>query len=58
MEVKAIGSTFKNKDGEISLILVDEMPADCVVIFINKEDWKEAKYMLGVQDGIYKTRNG
>jgi len=41
MKVSAIGKTVEH-DGEVVLV-VKELPADCMVLFVSMDVWKEIK---------------
>ena len=42
IEIRAVGQTIINADGECVLVLPDDLPPDSIVLFVNKEDAKEA----------------
>ena len=48
MDIKAFGYTVKDNSGETQLILKGDLPSDCFVVFISKEDWDEACKLLRI----------
>lgn len=46
MEIKAVGITYKGPDGSVGLIMEDDMPEDCVVVFMSKKDYEELKELI------------
>lgn len=42
LDIKKVGKTFEH-DGEFLLITDGDMPADCVVVFMDKESWEKLK---------------
>ena len=48
MRVKALGQTIK-KDGEVMLVVGgNDMPPDCMVIFIDLEEWEKIKKQVEI----------
>ena len=46
MKIKAIGLTHKRPDGSVGIFMEDDMPEDCVVVFMSKEDFEELKAQI------------
>jgi len=45
IKIQSIGYT-KEIDGDTSLIMASDMPAECVVLFLDKQDYKELLELL------------
>ena len=50
LEIKAVGQTIINADGECVLVLPSDLPPDSIVLFINKESAKKAIAKLEKND--------
>lgn len=47
MKIQSLGVTTKDKEGNVCMaMLQDDMPVDCVVIFILKEDYPKLIELL------------
>jgi hypothetical protein len=46
MKIVKIGVTVKNNAGEVQLIMPGKFPDNCMAIFIDKDDYEEAKKRL------------
>ena len=42
LNIIAVGMTIKQGD-DVQLLLEGDMPADCVVVFMDKESWEKFK---------------
>jgi len=42
IEAKALGQTIQH-EGKVVLVVSGDLPPDCIVIFVDKEVWKEIK---------------
>lgn len=47
IKILKVGLTLK-KDGEVLLVLDGEMPSDCMVVFMDKDSYKELKKIAEV----------
>ena len=47
--VKGIGQTFIGDDCDIKLITEEGLPADCIVLFIDKAEWPSIKKQAGIE---------
>ena len=45
LNIKKVGATIEH-DGEVVLIVDGEMPANSVVVFMDKESWEKLKQEL------------
>ncbi len=48
INIKAIGKTIEH-EGE-TVLLMESMPPECIVLFIDKESWDEAKKVLRITE--------
>ena len=46
MKIKALGKTVDD-NGEVRLIMLQDMPADCFVLFMNRESYQEILEAFG-----------